>query len=1167
MLRLFAVQPLAKFSFAVALFFLTGARLIAADANPLFKFVIEDEKLGAPAQYGVERLKGALAKHKLSIESTSAIGKLVVGTYKNSEAVKKRVDDGQLKLQKQAEAVVIYREQIDSADILHVVGYDDVGLMYGLLDIADQIEHTADATKWFSEIKNIAESPANELRRMRVMMHHAANEKEWYHSEAYWDWYIGMLATNRFNGLNLVYSHQTPYMAPMYAWHVKLDDYPDVKPIGISEEELAQNRKVMRLIAKLCHERGIELTIGVWQHLPWVNAYLGSRPDQEKLIEGLDANNIGPYTYKAIQKLLAECPGIARIQLRPNDESGIHPKFQTEFYRDYVVKAIKDFNKRESTNIKVDLRTVGVQRSTIEAVRKADLGMRNSFKFYGEMLGQPYTPREEITSGYSFSHYLKQPIPNPMYNEVWVIGSHRVLLWGSEDYGRRFGKNASYGGTIGFETDGPHAQIGYLKPSSPGWRMFKNKDDEHFTHEIERYWAFFRTIGRFSYNPETPHEVWMRPFKQKFGQAAEQMAKAYESASRVIGLIVSSHLENPNFYTWPEISMGGLISYYNEIKGMDKGLFPSINDAVDDELAGRFTGRLGPERFADLYESIAKEIDTALSNMTETPLIPTKELKATEKDFKILAALARYHAHRQREGYNMAKFYRTSDASLLPMALRESEKSVEQWNKLLAIAEPMYHDDLQTGQIENGHWKDKKFLVEANPRIIREAIETLHTHGIFDWGIDFDREALDRQVKTFSAFKYYNDYFYEHRFTGVSPNLLYNPRTGFGFMGNKNLAATAHPMTLPVNLAGAAPKPDTPLPLDLLGGDFIHSNKPITFRMDLPMDDYRFTFLFADRSAKPRDHGPFDLRDDFGEEGGLFHKNIRVPAGKTVYRQVNQHVRKNGWDPYFIFSLVPKNDGDQESDAMIAALTVHKNVPKIAHAPVQRIARTGEFLISATITLPPEKLKGEKSADDLLSAKPGDRLASATLHYRFGLTGEYKSATLKPRDGFVFDAGFRPKMAAKVSPPDYIAVDPEPEWIEYYFTATDKNGRNGQLPAVDTQPFRARLTGVDKPPTITHKPITEIEPGQPLAIRAKVTDPYGVAIIRVWYRKMDATDLYESVTLQKVGDEYVGTIPGEAIKKDWDFMYYLEAVSEAGIGCFAPDWEKDIAYYLVKVKR
>ncbi len=390
------------------------------------------------------------------------------------------------------------RLEENGQSLLVMAGYDDVGLMYALLDLADGISHAPQDSKWDEAANEISEAPRNSMRRMRVLMHHAANEKEWYHSLEYWDWYIGMLATNRFNALNLVYSHQSPYMAPMYAWHVKVDEYPNVRARGVSEAERRENQRVMHHIAKLCHERGIELTIGVWEHLPWVNSYLKTRPDQESLVEGLDQHNIGPYTYLALKKLLKECPGIARIQIRPNEESGILPADQTVFYRDYVMRAIKEADPP----VKLDMRTVDVRESTMQAARDADLGLRSSIKFYGEFMSQPYTPLQTLTAGYSYKQVLRKPQANPVYNEMWVLGSHRVLLWGSEHYGREFGRNASYGGTLGFETDGPMAQKGFLQPTSPAWRFFNHPEDEYYTHEIERYWAFFRTIGRFSYNPD-----------------------------------------------------------------------------------------------------------------------------------------------------------------------------------------------------------------------------------------------------------------------------------------------------------------------------------------------------------------------------------------------------------------------------------------------------------------------------------------------------------------------------------------------------------------------------------------------------------------------------------------------------------------------------------------
>ncbi|MEX0642562.1 MAG: hypothetical protein WD468_07665 [Pirellulales bacterium] len=1147
---------------ANVLLFLSSAWLLAANADAadkrqFIRLKIEDQSLGAPAKYGIERLTAALGEHQCRLDAEapdSTMSTLVIGTYGGSNRIRQYVDGGTIQLSKQPEALAVKRLQENGQSLLVIAGYDDVGLMYALLDLMDGVAHAPDAANWFDSVAEISESPRNSMRRMRVLMHHAANEQDWYHSIEYWDWYIGMLATHRFNGLNLVYSHQSPYMAPMYAWHVEVDEFPNVRARGVTDEERRENLKVMRHIAKVCHERGIELTIGVWQHLPWFNSYLKTRPDQESLVEGLDHKNIGRYTYLALQKLLKECPGIARIQIRPNEESGIHPEDQTAFYRDNVMQAIKE----AAPHVKLDLRTVGVLGATVKAAREADLDVRTSVKHYGEFMAQPYSPLQTITPGYSYNQFLQKPQPNPVYNELWVLGSHRVLLWGSEYYGREFGRNASFGGTIGFETDGPMAQKGFLKPTSPAWRFFNNPEDEYFNHEIERYWAFFRTMGRFGYNPDTPREVWLRPFVERFGEAAEPMAQAYESASRILSLVISSHVENPNNYTWPEISMGGVVSAYTALNGMDMGMFPSIDDQVEDELAGRVTGHIGPMRLASLYENIADQTERALADASAAngKLEESKEYRATAKDFQILAHLARYHAHRQREGYDMARFYRTGDASLLPMALQESEGAVDQWRQLVGIAEPHYYPHLQTGMIENGHWKDKTFLVETNPKIVRQAAEVLHTHGLFDWGFDFGPRATANEYKVFYFHKYANDFFHERRFVGVDPYRAFDPRVGYGFLELDHLHAAEHPLVSVVdsnspssrqNLSGNSPVPNGPLPLDFLTGDYVYSEQPIHFRMELPQDGYRFTFEFADRSARPRDHGPFDLRGGSGPDGRPLRRGIRVPAGETVVRQVDQHFRRDDWFPYGVFTLAPT---EKNATAMISALTVHRQAPKVAHAPLRRLSPAAPCKLSLTITMPPEHI----GRTNQLSAAPGDRLKEAMLHYRTDGSQSFQSVPLESADGFVFSATIEPdKLKGR--------------WLEYAFLATDNTGRAQRLPdAATNELFRARLTEDANPPTVVHQPIHTCKAGQPLPIEVEVRDPDGVSVVRVHYRPLDETLLYESLVLERQGNRFSGKIPGAAIRPDFDFVYYLEAVDEGGTGCFFPDWTKTAPYIIVRTE-
>lgn len=1117
-----------------------------ADRNSVVRLRIEDANLGPPAKYGIERLRKVLESRGCRIDVAADSQKtLIVGTYGGSKQVKAWVDGDssrRIHLEKRPEALVVKRMAAPEPSLV-VAGYDDVGLMYALLEIADMVEYSTDPAGWFDDVSEVSESSRNGMRRMRVLMHHAANEKDWYHNQEYWDWYIGMLAANRFNGLNLVYSHQTPFMAPMYAWHLKIDEFPDVRPIGVPDEDREKNLQVMRHIAKLCHDRGIELTIGVWQHLPWMNSYLKTRPNQQVMVEGLSGENIGRYTYLAVKSLLKECPGIARIQIRPNDESGIHLSEQTAFYRDNVMRAIRE----AAPHVKLDLRTVGVQPATIEAARQADLSVRTSIKFCGEFLGMPFTPREVCTVGYSYKDYLQKPMPNPVYNEVWMLGSHRILLWGSESYGREFGRNASYGGTIGFETDGPLAQKGYQKADGPAWRIFLNPDDEYYTHEIERYWAFFRTIGRFTYNPDTPHEVWMRPFRKRFAAAADAMAQAYESASRVIGLIVTSHVEDTNMYVWPEISMGGVISAYIDQRGLDKGLFPSIRDQVDDELAGRLTGRNGPYGLAAIYEQVASHTDQALGNAAMATQSPSPEYRATVNDFQILTHLARYHAHRQREGYQMAKFYRTSDAGLLPSALAESEAAVDEWNKLTAIGRQQYCAEMQTGPRENGHWQDKLRSVAANPQIIREAAETLKSYGVFDLGFDFGRPALTGTKKIFEFFNYSNDYFHERRFIGIDPSVAFDPRIGYGFTENDGLKWKRNPMVLHDMLSGVEPVRDSPLPLDLLGSDFVHSKKRFNFRMDFPkMDAYWFTFVFSDRSEKPRDHGPFNLEWAGSRRSGAIAPKLSVSAGETVTRQFRQDIRRS-WDPFWIFSLVPSEAG---ADAMISALTVHRDAPNLAHASPLRVPAGEACVLSATITMPPRPT-GVKGS---FSAAPDERLARAAVHFRTSSSEPFREVPLESQDGFVFSATI---------PPDQLLGND----LEYYFTAVDANGRTTSMPdEPDVHPYRARVTSDAAPPTIAHEPITHCIAGESLVIRAHVNDADGVAAVRVYYRTMNQTLPYERITMERINDEYVATIPAEAVRPDWDFVYYLEAVDQSGNGCFFPEWTKTAPYVIVRTE-
>jgi hypothetical protein len=48
---------------------------------------------------------------------------------------------------------------------------------------------------------------------------------------------------------------------------------------------------------------------------------------------------------------------------------------------------------------------------------------------------------------------------------------------------------------------------------------------------------------------------------------------------------------------------------------------------------------------------------------------------------------------------------------------------------------------------------------------------------------------------------------------------------------------------------------------------------------------------------------------------------------------------------------------------------------------------------------------------------------------------------------------------------------------------------------------------------------------------------------------------------------FVATIPGDFIVPQWDMMYFVEAVDQQGHGWKVPDFEKEMPYVIVPVKR
>jgi len=730
-----------------------------------------------------------------------------------------------------------------------ITGGDLRGLMYGLLEAADQIRLRG----YLVQARGV---PATPIRGIRHFIHNQDLEQGWYYSHEYWRDFFAMLARCRFNRFNLVFAHQTAYLAPPYPFWVALDDYPHIRVPGLTETERERNLETLRFISDTAAEHGLDFTLGIWEH----NIQTGMKPS----VEGLTRQNIGPYSYAALRRVLAACPSIRSVQLRTNSESGIPADQQVEFYRDHVFRAIRDAGRR----VVLDLRGWVMAGGMIEAARDAGVPLRLSSKYWAEDLGRPYQPAETYP-GYSFLNFLEKPRPYDFYWEVWGLGSHRLLLWGDPGFVRRMVPTFTLSGSQGFEIDAPLAQKGF--GNRPGqWGVFTaaHQDRVFWKWEFERYWLFYLLWGRLSYDPRTPETVWTRELRARFGAAGPDMLEAYRAASGVLNEIVAAHLADPNMYIWPEINPGGLIDAYKDVRSSDWRFVASPAEAARDRARGVASARQTPEQTTERLRELAAAAEKALAAARAKVSPGHKEWRSSEADFSVLIHLARYHAHKQLAAERLAWFYETAHAAALIAARRELGAALKVWEDLVRLTDGLYPAEMAFGPDDVGHWKDKLPYVRHDLALVEERERVWRQFGRFAFGFDFGGSGGVRRGSSYRNDPYVLRNNVEPRFELVEPGTKFTESAGYGWISDGEREAHALSLT-PYHEVRAVARNPRNLPRNVLFGDSIRGRGAQTFRVRTGDGDFTVFFLNPDGSTTQQ-----KLRARDG------HLDVVFPAGE-----------------------------------------------------------------------------------------------------------------------------------------------------------------------------------------------------------------------------------------------------------------------------------------------
>jgi hypothetical protein len=549
--------------------------------------------------------------------------------------------------------------------------------------------------------------PANAVRSMMRLFVSDVEDKPWFYDRQMWPRYLATLAANRFTRFNLSFGIgydflrgvTDAYLLFAYPFLLDVPGYK-VRASKLPDAERDRNLETLRYISEQTAAAGLDFQLGLWMHgYQWENS-----PHPNYTIEGLTAENHGPYCRDALTALLRACPAVRGVTLRIHGESGV-AEGSYEFWG-----TVFDGVKRAGRKIEIDMHAKGIDQHMIDLALATGMPVKVSPKFWAEHLGMPYhqadirepeRPRPgrrdsglmALSAGSrSFTRYGYADLmrDDRRFDILWRIwpGTQRLLRWADPAFAAGYARAFQFCGSCGVEVMEPLSFKGRRGSGIAGSRTGLVKAP-HW--DWEKYTDTYRVWGQKLYDPKA--EVKMEP--------------ALAAASRILPIVTTAHMPSAaNNNYWPEIYTNqsmvdpGKDQYsdtpapkvFGNVTPLDPQLFSRISDFAGELLKGERGGKYSPIEVAQWLEDLS-----------------AAAAGGPDVDVQIQAGLGRFFASKFRAGVLYHLHEQTGDRAALEAAVKSYRAARDAWSQLANRAKGAYVADLTVGEQPwlRGHWLDR----------------------------------------------------------------------------------------------------------------------------------------------------------------------------------------------------------------------------------------------------------------------------------------------------------------------------------------------------------------------------------------------------------------------------------------------------------------------------
>jgi len=580
---------------------------------------------------------------------------------------------------------------------IYITGGDHVGLMYGILDVAETIEFYG-----VEGIKCKTENPFLKMRgvKFNLPFEPYANGDPFEKNIKtcldinFWRDYIDFLALNRYNCLSLWSEHPFHMM-------FRLEKYPYTCPY--SDVELEKYKDVYKFIFRHAKMRGLKTYLITWniRITPFVAKGLGL-PEELGDMSGwynyvYDSHNKIPYSddklipvrqhLPIIKDYFREC--IKTLVTTYSDLDGIGTNCAEEMAGDAI--------ERQNWVMETYLEAIKETGRDMPFIMRTNMG---SGKIAKEFLDRYPSKEKYISWKYSNAHMYSHP--KPRFEELWgawdgvnLEDVKAIFTVRNDDF------HTLRGGDYDFIRDyikgmkKPYVHGFYWGADGYTWASdFQHVPFGHkfWKYDFEKHWHQFELLGRLGYNPDMSEDIWIQKYKRCYGKAwGRRIYHCIKKATKIIQAV--NRLAWINYdYEWHPESLLSVFGFRSVLDFMNSKPMPGIGtigirEYVKNDLNGRETEGETPVDIIKIIKESVENIRIYLKQLREE--IPHEymhgELKCTLMDIEAWEKLGDYYYNKLSASLDLVYFQETGDQNYRNKAVRFLEQGLDSWKQLSLI--------------------------------------------------------------------------------------------------------------------------------------------------------------------------------------------------------------------------------------------------------------------------------------------------------------------------------------------------------------------------------------------------------------------------------------------------------------------------------------------------